>query len=379
MADTVLDDSTMAGFIPASANIVVPAAAASPASTATTKQKTPAQQAASAKFNEQFLGALNVTFWEKTIAAGHKLTGGDAAAGSYIISKRTPEEVLNAFEKTRPEWKPALDEIRKDPRLLKATHNVLAKDETMLEAFSDIVSDIGNGNPQDFADVLKDGKKRKALSVAFDRIAEKKELTGKDFRELYNNRHDQAKTMAKLQQMGVGFSDMMDADFGFKMLTDFFRDPVGFLKKLPDMLQSMGYIGPIQTQAIKESGFMKFAQATAGVTLGPISGDPKGFGGHIADALESGKRYIESGRAQDDIDRLSGEADKKALLIAGTGKPADRATSMGSKIEVGSKSALATVTFKRAAEGSDTAEVIKDYAPRNIASTAPVPVQAFGA
>jgi len=279
----------------------------------TTKSAT---ELASEKFNTQFMKALDVQWYEKAIAAGYKLAGGDSAAGSYIISQRTAEQTMDAFQEVRPEWKSTLDEIRKDPALLKATHNVLSKDATMLEEFGSMAADMGT-NPQEFANALKDPKTRKALTKAFDKIAESDKLTGKDFRELYDNRNDQSKTIAKLQQMGVGMTDMMDMQSAIQMLTNFLRDPVGFLKNLPDMLASMGIIGPIQAEAWKESPILKGAQMYAGVVLGPITGESKGFGGYAADAIEKGQRYYESGDFQRDLDRYTGEADRKTALKAG--------------------------------------------------------------
>lgn len=262
-----------------------------------------AAQAASAQFRQAFSDALGVNTWNPL----NWVRSDQGVIGAY-----TPEEVLNAFATVRPEWSGVVDAIQADPQLATSLHNALVNDPTMLDGFASLMEETGSGTPDDMEAFLSTPRNRTILSQVFDQIAEKEEFTFANFRSLYDNRNNQAALLQQLAAMNINPMGALDLNDILNMVEQFFTDPVGFMNQLPDIAVSMGFLGPIQAEAMRDNVVYEGIQTYMGVTLGPIEGDPQGYGGHIANGIRTAREWVQSGDATRTWDRLSGEADRAA-------------------------------------------------------------------
>lgn len=268
--------------------------------------------ASRANVRAQFAKALNVSFWE-----------GITKSQQSIVGSRDPKDVLNAFSKVKPEWKGVTDAMLADEGLTKSVHNVLHKDPTMLDGFVDMAEQSGNFKPEEMTAWLGNPRNRRVLQKALDRIAEDDKLTSKDFKELIENRNNQGKTIAKLNEMGISTFDLMSGQDMLSMLKSFLENPMEFLKMLPEMLGA----GPIQADAIRNNGLFKFATNYAGVVLG---GEGGGYGKLLSDGITNAQNYYGSGRMEKDIDDLSGKSDEKAAKNKTAGLEGDKSNVVAS-------------------------------------------------
>lgn len=283
-----------------------------------TGHKEPAQNPAIINLREKFTEALDLTYWERTKAFSQRVmrySDNDIARG--IIDSRDPKKIIEAFETAKPEWKEPLSIIKKDPELSKALKNALVKDPTVLDGLAGMAADGNAASPSELSKILKDPAARKAMTATLNKIAEKPDdkYTFADFKELYDNRDNKLKTIAKLNQMGVPMTDMIGGDQIFSMLREALMSPDGFKKILSQLPTMMGLTGE-QGAALQEvfSGLgnfmdMSFGTRTAGV---------RGILNQHGDAAYKGVKNL--------VERVSGQRDAdiaKQMHEAGTGEAVD--------------------------------------------------------
>lgn len=259
--------------------------------------------AASMEFRQAFIDALGVNTWNPL---------NWARSDQAVIGTYQPNEILDAFAEVRPEWAGVVTAIKADPALATSLHNALVNDPTMLDGFASMMEAEGSGTPADMEAFLETPRNRNILSQVLNQIAEKPEFTFANFRTLYDNRGNQAAVLQQLAAMNINPMGALDLNDILGMVEQFFRDPVGFLDQLPDIAVAMGMLGPIQAEAISDNVIYEGIQTFMGVTLGPVEGDPAGYGGHIANAMSATREWVQSGEAKATWSRLSGEADAAA-------------------------------------------------------------------
>lgn len=273
----------------------------------------------------QFAAALNVGWFE-----------GLTSSPQEIIAAREPNEIIDAFAEVRPDWKPVMDEIKKDPELATALHGALSKDETMLDGFAEMV-DNGSGQttPAELANTLKDKQARSAMTFALNKIGNEDKYKFEDFKKLMEGNREQQ--VAQLGEMGYNPMMGMDIQDILGMVQQFCRDPMGTMNQMADMFCT----GPAQREAIQP--MIDTAGTMFGVALGKIHGEEKGYGDRIADALGAANEAVNDGSITRFMDDISGKTDTEVAAQreqAGQGNTNIAPDSFGSNVQMGQNGSL---------------------------------------
>lgn len=169
-----------------------------------------------------------------------------------VLNNSTPDQFFDTLAGGAPDWKNAVTLIKQDKDLENATFQALKQDPTMLPGLTQFMG-AGSGekaDPKEAEKFLNDPLNRRGLTEVMKKIVEDKDADGKahdytfaDFKELYEAREDKEKSLKKLQEMGISPTSMMGGEDMLAMLGQFFKDPQGFMKQLPEMLGLHGAQG----------------------------------------------------------------------------------------------------------------------------------------
>ncbi|PZQ46905.1 MAG: hypothetical protein DI551_04240 [Micavibrio aeruginosavorus] len=297
---------------------------------------TPEQEAAREEMKSKFADAVGVGYIEGARTYLPSWLGG--LTEQDIIQSRTTEQVLNGFEAANPAMKPVLDAMREDPALAKAMHNALAKDHTMLDGFSEMMTESG-ASPEEMATTLKNPMMRGILTQVFDKIGESDDddINFDDFRELYKDRNNLMKSKKKLEEMGIDPTSAafqnMDWQQALQMLFQFFQDPRGALNNLAGMLHTGN---PEQDKAIDQA--VGVAGTFAEVAIGGKDGYGALFNKYGPSAFNAGADYYYRVSGDADADNKAGTPGKNRAHF-GEPDPAAEIAAPGSATARGAVSA----------------------------------------
>lgn len=276
-----------------------------------------------------------------------------------IIAGRSPEEFVTAIATAVPEYAGVMDTIKSNPELMNNFHAAFAQDPSMVEGFMASL-ETSEADPAELESLLADPANQGRLSFILGKIAERPD-DNFDYKTLEYFMSDEVPENEKAEQlMAMGYNPLaeMGAQDWMKVLTEFLRDPQAFFANLPAMLG----MGPEQSAAMAPV-FNRMGNYF-GMVLGPISGEDTGYGGHLANGIESATDWVASGDAQEWVDDISGATDaavRGELSFEIPATPAD----LGSRTVVGSGPVISG-GFDRSAEGIAPEDVVvanRNYAP----------------
>lgn len=279
-------------------------------------------------FQSAFADAAGLSLWEQT-KYGLGLT-----STQDIIASRTPDKFIDALEQAAPQYKGALEIIRGNDDLKKNFHAAFAKDPSMIEGFTASMAG-SDADPQELESLLQDPKNQSRISFVLGKIAEKPDdkYNYRTLMPLADKDTSQADKIKLMTEMGYGIMDEMGPQDWLKMATEFFRNPGQFIHDLPEMLG----LSPEDAEEFRNNPLVSWAMKGAGgltqLALGGIEGDPEGYGGHIANALESGTQYVQSGDMEKDATRLGELYDKMTSPASMTALDPEKSGQAGSHFD----------------------------------------------